>query len=418
MATEPLPSASATATAATTSHKNRYRLIFELPINFFKSCRLLSPSLTSLIETLSISENSSSEYPDNTDEKDEKSSKTGIGLPKWTCNTCKAEFDFLQDQLSHFKSDIHHFEVSSISGSEDEADKGAYPRNDASKGLIENIRKKCLRENEVIERLKALIQEPKDNASFRIVLLSSGGRGGSHRRKKDAGCLRENEVIERLKALIQEPKDNASFRIVLQVVEVRNVSGSGVGYGQGRISTLESPFRFLHVFPPLAHHWSWVLLWWVFGCVLARYFKIMVGCIGKWGYDVVSVYVLLNGLAWFENGGSMIKIDTRVYYLVISSHGRETMTPLSFLPFSPPLCAKKNGVSCGCVARSLRMWLERVVGSASASHGLQSWAVFGWQIALLDLSYAVNYMPSKLSVIELEGLLLADNLSSLKLCCK
>ncbi|KAH1108634.1 hypothetical protein J1N35_012402 [Gossypium stocksii] len=255
MASEHLPSSSSSAAAAAaTFPENRYRSIFDLPVNFFDSCRLLSPSLTSVFEPLSISENYSSENPNSTDDREEKSTKTGVFLPRWTCNTCKAEFDSLQDQRSHFKSDIHRFnvklsiagkdivkeedfdeltmdsfkdyEVSSISGSEDEADKGAYPRNDASKGLIENIRQKlfillqtgervsvwkslilnesesvlyendkdawndnplCLRENEVIERLRTLIQEPKDSTSFRIVLLSSGGHF--------AGCVFDGNTM-------------------------------------------------------------------------------------------------------------------------------------------------------------------------------------------------------------------------------
>ncbi|MBA0825761.1 hypothetical protein Goarm_010679 [Gossypium armourianum] len=252
MASEHLPSSS--SSAAATSPVNWHRSIFDLPVNFFDSCRLLSPSLTSVFEPLSISENYSSENPHSTDDREEKSTKTGVFLPRWTCNTCKTEFDSLQDQRSHFKSDIHRFnvklsiagkdivkeedfdeltmdsfkdyDVSSISGSEDEADKGAYPRNDASKGLIENIRQKlfillqtgervsvwksliinesesvlyendkdawndnplCLRENEVIERLRTLIQEPKDSTSFRIVLLSSGGHF--------AGCVFHGNTV-------------------------------------------------------------------------------------------------------------------------------------------------------------------------------------------------------------------------------
>ncbi|KAE8702011.1 putative SNARE associated Golgi protein family [Hibiscus syriacus] len=151
MASEPLPPA-----AAATPPENRHRSIFDLHVNFFDSCRLLSPYLTSLFQPLSISENSSSENPNNIENIEERSTKTGVALPRWTCNTFKAEFDSLQDQRSHFKSDIHRlnvklsiaskdavkeegfdesmdsykdFEVSSISGSEDEADKGAYPHN-------------------------------------------------------------------------------------------------------------------------------------------------------------------------------------------------------------------------------------------------------------------------------------------------
>ncbi|GMI74079.1 hypothetical protein HRI_001077200 [Hibiscus trionum] len=237
MTSEPLPSAAAAVAAATTSPENRFRSIFDLPVNFFDSCRLLSPSLTSHFAPLSISEKSSSENPNDTDDRDEKSTKTGVALPRWTCNTCKAEFDSLQDQRSHFKSDIHRFnvklsiagknivkeeefgeltmdsfkdfEVSSISGSEDEADKGAYPRNDASKGLIENIRKKLfilLQTGERVSIWKSLILHESESVLY---------ENDKEEWNDNPGCLRENEVIERLRALIQEPKDNTSFRIVL-----------------------------------------------------------------------------------------------------------------------------------------------------------------------------------------------------------
>ncbi|KAG4186258.1 hypothetical protein ERO13_A08G031700v2 [Gossypium hirsutum] len=236
MASEHLPSSSSAAAAAT-SPENRHRSIFDLPVNFFDSCRLLCPSLTSVFEPLSISENYSSENPHSTDDREEKSTKTGVFFPRWTCNTCKAEFDSLQDQRSHFKSDIHRFnvklsiagkdivkeedfdelttdsfkdyDVSSISGSEDEADKGSYPRNDASKGLIENIRQKLfilLQTGERVSVWKSLILNESESVSYE--------------NDKDAWndnplCLRENEVIERLRTLIQEPKDSTSFRIVL-----------------------------------------------------------------------------------------------------------------------------------------------------------------------------------------------------------
>ncbi|PPD87517.1 hypothetical protein GOBAR_DD15571 [Gossypium barbadense] len=234
MASEHLPSSSS---AAATSPVNWHRSIFDLPVNFFDSCRLLSPSLTSVFEPLSISENYSSENPHSTDDREEKSTKTGVFFPRWTCNTCKAEFDSLQDQRSHFKSDIHRFnvklsiagkdivkeedfdeltmdsfkdyDVSSISGSEDEADKGAYPRNDASKGLIENIRQKLF-----------ILLQTGERVSVWKSLIINDSESVLYENDKDAWndnplCLRENEVIERLRTLIQEPKDSTSFRIVL-----------------------------------------------------------------------------------------------------------------------------------------------------------------------------------------------------------
>ncbi|XVF22686.1 hypothetical protein REPUB_Repub12eG0192400 [Reevesia pubescens] len=233
MASEPNPFAS----AALSSQEKRKRSIFDLPADFFDSCRLFSPSLTSVFEPLSISENCSLEYQTNTDETEENSSKNGVGLPRWTCNTCKAEFDSLQDQRSHFKSDIHRFnvklsiagkdvvkeedfdelttdsfkdyEVSSISGSEDEAEKGAYPRNDVHKGSIENIRQKLfirLQTGERISIWKSLILNEFESVSY---------ENDKEVWNDDGGCLRENEVIERLKTLIQEAKDDTRFRIVL-----------------------------------------------------------------------------------------------------------------------------------------------------------------------------------------------------------
>ncbi|KAE8696844.1 serine/threonine-protein kinase Aurora-3-like [Hibiscus syriacus] len=231
MMIEPLPSA-----ANATHPENRHRSVCDLPVNFFDSCRLLSPSLTSLFQPLSTSENSSLENPNITEDIEEKSTKTGFALPRWTCNTCKAEFDSLQDQRSHFKSDIHRlniklsiagkdavkeedfdesmdcykdFEVSSISGSEDEADKGAYPRNDAHKGLIENIRKKLfivLQTGERVSIWKSLILNESESVLY---------ENNKEAWNDNPGCLRENEVIERLRTLIQEPKDKASFKIVL-----------------------------------------------------------------------------------------------------------------------------------------------------------------------------------------------------------
>ncbi|XVF33472.1 hypothetical protein REPUB_Repub17cG0171400 [Reevesia pubescens] len=233
MATEPLPFAS----AATSSQEKRQRSIFELPANLFDSCRLLSPSLTSIFQPFSISENYSLENQSKTDETEERSSNNGVPVPRWTCNTCKDEFDSLQDQRSHFKSDIHRFnvklsiagkdivkeedfddlttdsfkdyEVSSISGSEDEADKGAYPRNDLQKGFIENIRHKLfirLQTGLRISIWKSLVLNESESVSY---------ENDKEVWNDDGGCLRENEVIERLKTLIQEARNNTRFRIVM-----------------------------------------------------------------------------------------------------------------------------------------------------------------------------------------------------------
>ncbi|KAE8672128.1 Beige-related and WD-40 repeat-containing protein isoform 2 [Hibiscus syriacus] len=101
------------------------------------------------------------------------------------------------------------FEVSSISGSEDEADKGDYPRNDASKELFENIRKKSfilLQTGERVSIWKSLILNESESVLY---------ENDKEAWNDNPGCWRENEVIERLRALIQEPRDNTSFRVVL-----------------------------------------------------------------------------------------------------------------------------------------------------------------------------------------------------------
>lgn len=100
MATDPPSSASEIVTA-------EYKLprsIYDLTADFFDSCRLLNPSvrlgpLVSLIPAF---------------DPEDKSSKDGVILDRWTCNTCKIEFVSLQDQRSHFKSDIHRLNVISL----------------------------------------------------------------------------------------------------------------------------------------------------------------------------------------------------------------------------------------------------------------------------------------------------------------
>ena len=115
------------------------------------------------------------------------------------------EEDFDELTTHSFKD----YEVSSISGSEDEADKGAYPRNDAQKGSIGNIRQKLVIHLQTGERV-----------SIWKSLVLSESESVSDENDKEVwndycGCLRENEVIERLKTLVQEARDNTRFRIVL-----------------------------------------------------------------------------------------------------------------------------------------------------------------------------------------------------------
>uniref|UniRef100_A0A2P2KD23 C2H2-type domain-containing protein n=1 Tax=Rhizophora mucronata TaxID=61149 RepID=A0A2P2KD23_RHIMU len=104
--------ATTTAVAASIQQEKRHISIFDVPASFFDSCRLLSPSATSIPEILEESDSPAfAETLEETDGKEAKSSKDGVAAQRWTCNNCKAEFDSLQDQRSHFKSDIHRMNV-------------------------------------------------------------------------------------------------------------------------------------------------------------------------------------------------------------------------------------------------------------------------------------------------------------------
>ncbi|KAE8660844.1 putative SNARE associated Golgi protein family [Hibiscus syriacus] len=210
METEPLPSApapasaSAIATAATTSHENRYRSIFDLPKTLITPKKgtkrapkpaLLCPDGLATPARLSLTLSRTSAPTSN---------------PTFIVSIIAGKDTVKEEEFDELTMDSYKdFEVSSISGSEDEADKGAYPRNDASKGLIENIRKKLfilLQTGERVSIWKSLILNESESVLY---------ENDKEVWNDNPGCLRENEVIERLKALIQEPKDNVSFRIVL-----------------------------------------------------------------------------------------------------------------------------------------------------------------------------------------------------------
>ncbi|XP_021904515.1 ankyrin repeat and zinc finger domain-containing protein 1 [Carica papaya] len=236
MATQPLTTATVAATTVNPIEK-RHRSVFDVPANFFDSCRLLSATTTLLQEEISASDNSAAKNLNRTCVTEEKTSNNGLSLPRWTCNTCKAVFDSLQDQRSHFKSDIHRlnvkltiagkdivkeedfdeltsdsfkdYDVSSISGSEDEADTGSHPCNDARRGLVGNAKKKlflCLQTGDRVSVWKSLLLDESEGVLYENEkAVSVNGNGG----------LRENELIERLKSVIHETRDNKQLRVVL-----------------------------------------------------------------------------------------------------------------------------------------------------------------------------------------------------------
>lgn len=93
--------------------EKRHRSVFELPTNFFDFSRVLpSPHFSVPSNYGTISENYSLETLDEPDiATDDKRSQNVVLASRLTCNTCEVEFQSLKDQRSHFKSDIHRFNV-------------------------------------------------------------------------------------------------------------------------------------------------------------------------------------------------------------------------------------------------------------------------------------------------------------------
>ncbi|XP_055817419.1 uncharacterized protein LOC129886662 [Solanum dulcamara] len=232
------------------SDEKRHRSIFELPANFFDSCRLLqSPSASPLsvvepLESLSVKtlddvviDDESKKEVENT----ESSSSRNSAKERWSCNTCKAEFESLHDQRSHFKSDIHRlniklsisgrdtikeedfdemtsdslckdYDLSSISGSDDEDDKESGQSNDFQRRIVGDIKNKIflkLHNGEILSLWKGLLLNESESILFenKKMLAADDIRNRIY--------LTENEVTKKLKYLIHEPRDNTHLRIVL-----------------------------------------------------------------------------------------------------------------------------------------------------------------------------------------------------------
>ncbi|KAL6981831.1 hypothetical protein U1Q18_023449, partial [Sarracenia purpurea var. burkii] len=215
--------------------------IFDVPSDLFDSCYLLqSPtSFPDTSETPSIS--AIKTLGDEISDDERCSVATKASISRWSCNTCKAEFESLQGQRAHFKSDIHRFnvkltiagkdtvkeedfdeltsdslfkdyDISSISGSEDEVEKESLPPNDVHGRLSRSVKQKlfiCLHGGERVSIWKCLLLDEAENILFENDKLFAADDGGFMH------CLREKDVIEKLKLLIHEPRDNTHLRVVL-----------------------------------------------------------------------------------------------------------------------------------------------------------------------------------------------------------
>ncbi|KAG8391697.1 hypothetical protein BUALT_Bualt01G0214200 [Buddleja alternifolia] len=212
----------------------RHRSIFEVSPDFFDSCRLL-PSPSS-----SLPDSDTSQSDDNSSSSSSSSVNAKI-MQRWSCNTCKAEFESLHDQRLHFKSDIHRFniklsfagksiikeedfdeaasdslckdyDVSSISGSEDEDDRETSLLADRQRGFGGISKVKIfiqLKNGERVSVWRCLLLDESENISFegdKLLVMDEAG---------DKLFLTQREVIEKLKYIIHEPRDSTRLRIVL-----------------------------------------------------------------------------------------------------------------------------------------------------------------------------------------------------------
>ncbi|CAH1435171.1 unnamed protein product [Lactuca virosa] len=216
------------------NQSKRHRSIFEVPSDFFDSCGLLeypSTSSTAFIPEFAATWTTSTSSKENTVlEADNVSSSERL-----TCNTCKSSFESLQDQRSHFKSDFHRFnlklavagkdivkeddfdewtsnslvqdyDVSSISGSDEEDDRESSLRSDMNKGLLGSTKSKIfvrLANGAMVSFWKCLLLE--DNVKILFESMEDGVMP----------CVTKKEVIERLHDVIHESRDNTRFRVML-----------------------------------------------------------------------------------------------------------------------------------------------------------------------------------------------------------
>ncbi|MQL92089.1 hypothetical protein Taro_024704 [Colocasia esculenta] len=158
----------------------------------------------------------------------------------WTCHSCEMEFESLQDQRFHFKSDLHRlnvklyisgkkaikeedfnelgdeslfkeYDVSSISGSEDDSD--------SSLSIIktpgqerELARQKIyihLQSGETVSLWRCLLLNDSEDLSFKNSKL------GPKEKVECVPCVTEYDLIGRLRSLTQEPRDKTHFLVLL-----------------------------------------------------------------------------------------------------------------------------------------------------------------------------------------------------------
>ncbi|WOK99017.1 hypothetical protein Cni_G07729 [Canna indica] len=221
------------ATNVKSRAERKPRSVFDLPHDFFDSCRLLQGCRPHQSEALRPAP---SPTPATAEAASDSQRAGANSSSRWTCNTCKAEFDSLQDQRSHFKSDLHRLnvklriagkniikeddfdnvggdplfedlDISSISGSEDELEND--PIHQSSLLRKGDKQKICfhLQSGDIVSLWRCLLMDENEDISFENSKSSQMINGDTY--------LEESELINRLKSLVCEPRDKSHLRIIL-----------------------------------------------------------------------------------------------------------------------------------------------------------------------------------------------------------
>ncbi|VAH34999.1 unnamed protein product [Triticum turgidum subsp. durum] len=159
---------------------------------------------------------------------------------RWTCNTCAGEFDSLQEQREHFKSDLHRLnvklsvagksiikeedlekidsdslfddlEVSSVSGSEDEREDVPASDHRLSVKGKEDFRKKLFfhgHSGDIVSFWRCVLFKEHEEPFFDC----KSGKMESH---GSTSYVHEDEMINRVKQLACEPRNASHLRIII-----------------------------------------------------------------------------------------------------------------------------------------------------------------------------------------------------------
>ncbi|CAL5025866.1 unnamed protein product [Urochloa decumbens] len=217
--------------AAASPEKRPPRSLFDLPSEFFDSSALLRAHPSTAPSAAEPSEPSRS--TPTTQQQQQPSEAAGF---RWTCNICAAEFESLQEQREHFKSDLHRLnvklsfagksiikeedldkadsdsvfddlEVSSVSGSEDERENVPASERGLSVKGKEEFRKKIYfrcQSGDTVSIWRCILLKEHEEP---FIDCKSG--------QLESTSVQEDEMINRVKRLTCEPRDASHLRIVL-----------------------------------------------------------------------------------------------------------------------------------------------------------------------------------------------------------